>query len=286
MQLALHYVRDGRCSCGGRLKDCRPGKHSLGTWTPRTAEELSSRLAAFNVGILTGQRSRVWVLDTDGADGEKWAFWTWRLWQMRTPTVISRQGKHRYFRQPGGVMVKTSAKELHPQVDVRGDGGLTVAPPSVHKSGHVYYWAPGLAPWEVPFALAPEGLLELVKRAPKVTTGPILDADAMPQLIPEIVPFIRQEIKDRLDLLRATESGRNTRITSVAYTVGGWAAWLSEDDRQDVLADLQEAADETGYDADKRVAIVNRQFSQGLRNPIPVRKERGYICPTWLRSTP
>jgi hypothetical protein len=49
-------------------------------------------------------------------------------------------------------------------IDVRGQGGFMVAPPSMHTSGHSYEWLPGLAPWQVELAVAPDWLIEAIEQ--------------------------------------------------------------------------------------------------------------------------
>ncbi len=48
-------------------------------------------------------------------------------------------GEHHFFRHPGGE-VRNSAGKLGAGVDVRGDGGYIVVPPSPHPSGRRYTW--------------------------------------------------------------------------------------------------------------------------------------------------
>lgn len=48
-------------------------------------------------------------------------------------------------------------------VDVRGQGGFSIVPPSIHESGANYSWTQGLAPWEVEVMEAPEWLLEALE---------------------------------------------------------------------------------------------------------------------------
>jgi Bifunctional DNA primase/polymerase, N-terminal len=53
-----------------------------------------------------------------------------------TLTVITSRGKHLYYRTT--VEINNSAGRIGPGIDVRGVGGYTIAPPSVHPSGHIY----------------------------------------------------------------------------------------------------------------------------------------------------
>lgn len=94
---------------------------------------------AFNIGIDCG-KSGVIVLDFDAANGKQGLTIrdTWRqshlmpdTWTARTP----RGGIHEYYRAPDG-KTKTG---LYPGVDVRAQGGLVAAPPSVFD-GRVYEW--------------------------------------------------------------------------------------------------------------------------------------------------
>ena len=74
-----------------------------------------------------------------------------------TPTVKTSRGHHYYFKRPEFRIVNKSA--LLPGIDIRGDGGMIVAPPSIHESGHQYEWVISLN--DVPLADMPEWLLKL-----------------------------------------------------------------------------------------------------------------------------
>jgi|GEM_PF-3892084 len=115
-----------------------------------------------NVAVICGAVSGLVVLDVDSDDG-------WRYLKANgcflppTPRAESSPGKaHIYFRHPGGV-VKNMIRKL-PGIDIKGDGGYVVAPPSVHPSGATYRWLDGFAPVDVDVAPCPEWLLELIDR--------------------------------------------------------------------------------------------------------------------------
>ncbi|HLI78147.1 MAG TPA: bifunctional DNA primase/polymerase, partial [Acidobacteriaceae bacterium] len=67
------------------------------------------------------------------------------------------RGEHRYYRHPGRE-VRNFAGRVQ-GLDLRGDGGYVVAPPSLHPSGRRYEWA--LSPQDAPPSEMPAWLLEM-----------------------------------------------------------------------------------------------------------------------------
>ena len=59
------------------------------------------------------------------------------------------------FKMPN-TPVRNSASKIAPGIDVRGDGGYVLAPPSIHPSGRAYAWSVDSANAIVP---APDWLL-------------------------------------------------------------------------------------------------------------------------------
>jgi hypothetical protein len=165
---ALRYARRGWL-----VFPCRPrGKEPL---TPHgfkdaTTEEPAirdwwTRWPSANVAVATGRESGIVVLDVDvdderGIDG-------WEALRAlgdlpRTASVKTpRGGAHLYFAHPGGD-VPCSVGQLGRGLDVRGDGGFVLAPPSVGESGRR---------WE-PDEQAPVQPLPAVLTAQRETTGP------------------------------------------------------------------------------------------------------------------
>lgn len=113
-----------------------------------------------NVGIVTGAISGLVVLDVDPqhGGGESLA----RLEREHGPlpptmeAVSGGGGRHLYFAHPGGTVHNRTG--LAPGIDLRGDGGLIIAPPSIHPSGRAYCWRPGHGPGERPLAPLPRWL--------------------------------------------------------------------------------------------------------------------------------
>ena len=177
--IPLHTpVESGGCTC---RRDCGRdvGKH------PRTLHGLSDATSdpdcirdwwemwpEANIGLATGARSGLFVLDVDQATG---GWDTLDALQAKygqlpeTPTVITGGlGAHLYFRHPGR-RVPNSVGKLGPGLDVRGDGGFVVVAPSLHRSGRRYAWDAVRRPDRIPFAEAPAWLVARVAERTPVT---------------------------------------------------------------------------------------------------------------------
>jgi Bifunctional DNA primase/polymerase, N-terminal/Primase C terminal 2 (PriCT-2) len=123
-----------------------------------------------NVAIVTGEISGVVVLDVDGEEGRKSLESLGPL--PRTPTVKSYRGHHYYFKHPGARV--TSRSGVLPGIDIKGDGGYAVAPPSVHESGTQYVWVDGASLDDAPLAELPENIRRLVVREEPVFSSSVV----------------------------------------------------------------------------------------------------------------
>jgi hypothetical protein len=133
-----------------------------------------------NVGVVCGEISGIFAVDVDTVDGhDKDGFASLALLEAThgklpaTAQAESPSGSvHYYFRHPG-FRVKNSESEVAPGIDIRGDGGMVIAPPSVKGAGS-YTWRNAL-----PIADAPQWLLDLVKAKTaecSTITGAVPDA--------------------------------------------------------------------------------------------------------------
>lgn len=109
----------------------------------------------FNLAVVTGSLSGVVVVDCDSLAGSVAAI---RKGLPETPTATTGKGRHYYFKHPG-VPIRNAVRLL-PDVDIRGDGGYVVIPPSKHPSGSTYRWLEGLSLADVPLAPLPEWVVE------------------------------------------------------------------------------------------------------------------------------
>lgn len=140
-----HSPVRNRCSCG-KAKCQRIGKHPrINAWTTKASCDRSQLFAWWqrwpdaNVGLATGAESGIVVLDVDGADGAA----SLNRLAGDDPTILDTRihqtgsgGTHLLYRHPG--FVCGNATRPLPGIDIRGDGGLIIMPPSLHRSGSCY----------------------------------------------------------------------------------------------------------------------------------------------------
>jgi hypothetical protein len=127
-------------------------KKPLVQWGQVTSESRYDFSNANAIGIPTGKKTGVFVLDLDlGAD----------LMGRQLPVTVCQKtgsgGMHYFFKMIDGVVNKEG---LEYRMDIRGEGGFVVLAPSWHPGGE-YEWV--IAPGEVPYADAPAWLLEKMK---------------------------------------------------------------------------------------------------------------------------
>ncbi|RDD61039.1 bifunctional DNA primase/polymerase [Ferruginivarius sediminum] len=140
----------------------RAGSDEIRTWF--------KRWPGAGVGVVTGFVSGLLVLDVDprhgGEDSLAELCARHGALPVTVEAVTGSGGRHLYFRHPGHGVANRAG--FAPGLDLRGDGGLVVAPPSGHPSGGHYRWAPGRDPQSLSPADMPGWLLSDV---PDTTGG-------------------------------------------------------------------------------------------------------------------
>lgn len=91
------------------------------------------------LGIVTGRLSGLVVVDCDTIDDAYY----WKANFPGTPLAVETGGGgiHFYYHTPAESEVRNRAGVLHRRIDVRGEGGYIVAPPSLHPNGRRYKWS-------------------------------------------------------------------------------------------------------------------------------------------------
>ena len=162
---ARRYLARGWSLLPLRSQDKRP----LVAWEPLQSSHPSAEQVAdwfgrwpdANIGIVTGEISNLIVLDIDPKHGGDASLDRLERQFGQLPATIEVTtgggGHHFYFAHHGGLI--RSRTGLAQGVDLRGDGGYIVAPPSIHPSGHPYLWAVGHSPEDVALAALPRWIL-------------------------------------------------------------------------------------------------------------------------------
>lgn len=131
----------------------RPGLEEVQDWLscwPKTG-----------IGIVTGSISGIVVLDIDSRHGGDVSLEGLDRQYGRMPMTVECRsgggGRHLYFAHPGGLV--RNKVGLLAGIDLRGDGGFVVAPPSMHASGARYAWREDRRPGATRLAPLPTWLL-------------------------------------------------------------------------------------------------------------------------------
>ena len=155
---ALHYAEMGLAVFPLACRDKVPavvGGCKVATTKRTTIERWWDKNPQYNIGIATGNKSSGLVvidLDVDknkGIDG----YDVLRDWQNKhgklpeTWQSITGRGGYHYFYKDA--IVHSNRVGLYEGVDIRGEGGYIVAPPSVHPNGNIYEWEQGPKEYEI-----------------------------------------------------------------------------------------------------------------------------------------
>lgn len=153
------------CEQGGK-RAITPNGLLDATTDPEQIIRWWSRRPHANLAVRTGEASGIVVLDVDGDDGSDSLYGLERE-HGELPSTLSivtpRGGAHLYFKWPG-LAVKTTAGVIAAGIDIRGDGGYALIPPSCTTRGTY------VVDNEVPPAAMPAWLIEMT-RADNLSAG-------------------------------------------------------------------------------------------------------------------
>jgi hypothetical protein len=245
-----------------------PAKHPVGHLVPHGKDEATANRLVIarwwadcphaNVGLRTGAVSGLVVLDVDGPTGQaSLRSLVDRHGSFRAAWVRTGSGGwHAYLAHPG-TEVPNSASRLGASLDIRGDGGYVVAPPSRHWTGGRYDWhsaMPGrLAP-------PPAWMLELLAPPPPPPAAPVrLEGGSSAYVLAAVEGEARE-------VAEARAGQRNNRLNQAAYRLGQLvgAGLVAE---ASVSAVLLAAAAVAGLSEREASATVRSGLRAGVRHP-------------------
>ncbi len=164
LELGLSVIPLGKVSKDAAGKKVIQYPHS--GWKRFSEERATAEEAAKwngNLGIATGRVSGILVLDIDSY---KPGFDDKLVKSLRLPPTVVQEtasgGKQYFFKYPAGITIKNAVCFGHDGsgVDIRGDGGMVIAPPTKTPYG-AYKWL--LSPEDTEIADVPPKLLEMLK---------------------------------------------------------------------------------------------------------------------------
>ncbi|HZA76175.1 MAG TPA: bifunctional DNA primase/polymerase [Acidimicrobiales bacterium] len=268
--LACHYPIESRCSCGDR--SCpSPGKHPLSrhglhdaTIDPAVIESWWRGARYANPAVRTGARpagAGVIVLDTDPVHGGATSLAGLVAAHGALPATLEvltgGGGRHLYFAH-AGPPVPNSAGRLGPGLDIRGDGGYVLVPPSVHAAGGRYRWV------QRPLRALPDWLADLGRPSGpgplQVTEGPARPVRQPGAWAAAALAAETQSVKT------ATEGTRNHTLNRAAFALGQLVA-AGYLDTDDVAATLTDAALAAGLTTAETRATIASGLRAGIARP-------------------
>jgi hypothetical protein len=184
----------------------------------RVIQRWWQREPSANIGLATGAASGIFVLDVDPehAGAESLADLEADHGGLpRTITSVTGSGgRHLLFRHPGGDCKVRNLVGFRAGLDIRGDGGYIIVPPSVHPNGRRYQWAPDNPSQP---AEAPAWLLQIVsEREP---------AAALPRGTPGVRPrssrYVAAALRSACRRVASAPPGtRNSALNAEAFGIG------------------------------------------------------------------
>jgi len=165
-----------------------------------------------NIGVLTGAcSSGVFVVDLDIQRYAEAAEW-WQAVTCDDPIIAPTQrtgggGLQVFLRAPAGWTPPTAKTPIG--VDIRGQGGFAVVPPSRHESGGRYAWNAGREPWTLEIPEAPEALCAAIDHL----VGPQPSSQHHDGAAAVKTPSVGQE----LDAFGARIDGREDYMTRLVW---------------------------------------------------------------------
>lgn len=243
------------------FKDATTDENKIKEWWKRWPQA--------GIGLATGGVSGVWVLDVDGEKGQR-SIAEFELEcdasipRTLTARTPSERSAHHFFScHPRGS--PRSGVGILPNVDIRGDGGYVILPPSecINKQGRMGFYAwinrdDPLNPEESDCVMA---ILELLKKEEPRIEQP--NVEAPPNRAWGLAALQGEYEK----VVNAAPGTRNPELNKAAFKLGRIIGGGSLDE-DEVRARMIDACRENGLATDDGETACHKTISSGLRSGV------------------
>lgn len=151
----------------------RPTVDEVNAWWDRWPEA--------NIAIVTGKISNLVVFDVDKQDATEYAEEEGGF--PITVKAFTGKGYHVYVQYPDFEVRNSTNTDLG--LDIRGDGGYIVAPPSIHGSGRQYEWEEGYSIHQIDPAPCESWMEYYLKQQPIKSSKPVKQTPPKPSDNPD-----------------------------------------------------------------------------------------------------
>jgi putative DNA primase/helicase len=277
-------TEDGDCACKRGAECASAGKHPIPDGWPDVATSEPIEVASWwreppetgiaeewypkaNVGIVTGGVSGLFVLDEDPYNGGERELNNYQARHGDLPRTRIQNtgggGRHYVWQYPGFQIHNNAGKALNQGLDIRGDGGFIVMPPSVSSKGAYEIENPA---HDIDPAPAPGWLLELLKSYDHQQRGMEgAPADIAPAALASA--YAQAALEQEAETVRSAPVGaRNERLNAAAFALGtlGGIGLIEEPVAR---AKLTEAAKAAGLGDAEIVATFRSGWESGTQHP-------------------
>jgi hypothetical protein len=257
------------------------------TKDPDTIRQYWTELGEAAIGVSTGKDNRIFVVEVDtlvGGHAADGAVALAALEAKHGPLPATRESEsptgsvHRWWRYPDGLEIKNSANEIGSGIDVRGEGGMVIAPPS---------WVPdrpasdkkparpaGAYKWrnDLPIADAPQWLLDLVvasKEKPKRAEPTERTVVNVPPL-PDVATYVERVSHREYHNVAQAPAGRRNHQLNISSLILGKYVGSGELDEQKAIQTMLDACKVNGLlddGEDKCLATIESGLKKGKSEP-------------------